>query len=429
MKRGPLLITICSLIVLVALAAWPVIRIARALDRGQENARAAFHELRRTAVNLLAHPDDSTGQAWRTEVGKAWKKQTGLLAVIIRDERGEILYARPEASPYYTISNNKLGFGGPEGSTLRFNGPLSAGMSMEALYVSLSQESVFYPVRDALVALASLLAVLVAWLLVISNRAQASVEPAVARLAPAPAAQDYQPPTAPASFRQEDPSDEWVPGIPDMLPDESPLYTETPYVPEDEPEVTPEHFDPKPLVVEPSDLPKDILDGPRGLFDEESGLGWEAYLRERLSAELRRSASFEQDLSLLILSMDEVKRGDQEFNLFAATVGAFFSFKDMAFLFGEGGAALILPNMDVDHALRMCEELQKKLALLFRSKQKSGSPLVAMGLSSRAGRLVDANRIISEAMVAASKARDDGGSRIVAFKPDPEKFRAYLAGQ
>jgi GGDEF domain-containing protein len=99
----------------------------------------------------------------------------------------------------------------------------------------------------------------------------------------------------------------------------------------------------------------------------------------------------------------------------------------MAFLFGDGGAALILPNIDVDHALRMSEELLKKLGALFQDRSGC-APGVYMGLSSRAGRLVDADRIIGEAMAAMSKAKG-GGSKIMAFKPDPEKFRAYLAGQ
>jgi GGDEF domain-containing protein len=102
----------------------------------------------------------------------------------------------------------------------------------------------------------------------------------------------------------------------------------------------------------------------------------------------------------------------------------------MAFLFGKDSTALMLPNMDVDHALRMSDELMKKLIFMFQSrKSPDGGPGIHIGLTSRAGRLVDADRLIGEAMAAIGKARADGGSRIMAFRPDPEKFRAYLAGQ
>jgi len=387
------------------MAAWPVIRIANAVDSGAAEARVSFSALRRAALNVVPDPAGAVGEAWRSEAGSAWRSQDRLLAVVIKDHDGEVLYARPGSSPYYRRAPEGLAFEHPEGTTTRFAGPLSSGLSMEALYVTLSQEDVSYPLRDASIAFTAVLALLVAWLLVLSN----------AR----PVAASAMPETTPDGKQ-----DDWAPSIPDLIPTESSLYAEDPF---GEPAPTPEAA-PAVAFIRPADLPSGSLDGPRGLFDAESGLGWEAYLRERLSSELRRSASFEQDLSLLITSLDGASRGDEEFNLFATTVRDFFSFKDMAFLFGDGGAALILPNIDVDHALRMSEELLKKLGVLFQDRSAGGAPGVFMGLSSRAGRLVDADRIIGEAMAAMSKAKG-GGSRIMAFKPDPEKFRAYLAGQ
>ncbi|HPE88956.1 MAG TPA: GGDEF domain-containing protein [Spirochaetia bacterium] len=423
MKREPLLIAICSFVVIGAIVAWPVLRVAKALDSGEEAARASFSELRRDALNTIYAPEDSVDGPWRAKVAGVWSAQPNLLAVIVKDADGEVLYARPGSSPYYSRTDDGLGFERPEGSTTRFSGPISSGMSVEALYVTLTQEAAFYPIRDGAVALASLLALLVAWLLVATN---AKPEPALEAARGTPEAV----------------GDDWEPSIPELIPPESSLYAEDPFFDdapssEAEPEAEPAVDDqaapagrpePKAAFIGRDDLPEGSLDGPRGLFDAETGLGWEAYLRERLSAELRRSASFEQDLSLLIASIDGAERGDEEFNLFASSVRDYFSFKDMAFLFGNNGAALILPNMDVDHALRMCGELMKKLSASMAGRLPGGVG-VCMGLSSRAGRLVDADRIIGESMAALSKARSDGQGGIMAFRPDPEKFRAYLAGQ
>lgn len=428
MKRGPLLIAICSCLVVAAIAAWPVLRISRALEEGRRESLASFSELRRTALNTVAQPSDASSEAWRAEAGSAWRRQDRLLAVILKDASGEVLYAKPGASPYYRRADDGLAFEQPEGTTTRLSGTLSSGIALEALYVTLSQETVFYAIRDAAVVFAALLAMLVAWLLILSN---ARPERSTAEEARAGADDDAQYPRL---------HEEWTPDIPRMILEESSLYSENPFeepsirqeadpAPEREAAGTAEADTPKAVFIQQADLPEGTLDGPRGLFDEETGLGWEAYLRERLSSELRRSASFEQDLSLLITSFRGAKRGDEEFNLFASTVRDFFSFKDMAFLFGEGGVACILPNMDVDHALRMSEELLKKLALMFRSQTANGATDIHIGLSSRAGRLVDADRIIGEAMAALTKAKQDGGARIIAFRPDPEKFRAYLAGQ
>jgi len=434
MKRGPLLIAICSCLVVAAIAAWPVLRISRALEEGRRESLSSFSELRRTALNIVAQPSDASSDAWRAEAGAAWRKQDRLLAVILKDSSGEVLYAKPGASPYYKRADDGLSFERPEGTTTRLSGTLSSGIALEALYVTLSQEAVFYAIRDAAVVFAALLAMLVAWLLILSNAKPERNVVESTEADPADAASSTPP------------QENWTPDIPRMILEESSLYSENPFddialnqeadpapVPDPEPEL--ESGDsgtaetPKAAFIQQADLPEGTLDGPRGLFDDETGLGWEAYLRERLSSELRRSASFEQDLSLLITSFRDTRRGDEEFNLFAATVRDFFSFKDMAFLFGEGGAACILPNMDVDHALRMSEELLKKLSLMFRSRTANGSTDIHVGLSSRAGRLVDADRIIGEAMAALTKARQDGGARIIAFRPDPEKFRAYLAGQ
>ncbi|HUW69855.1 MAG TPA: GGDEF domain-containing protein [bacterium] len=418
MKRGPLLISLCSFVVVVAIVAWPVLRIAHELGAGSEAARAAFGDLRRTALNVVSRPDAVTGEAWKAAAKAAWLKQDRLLALVIRNTRGEVLYALPGSSPYYRQAADGLTFEQPEGSTTRFTGALIAGLSIDALFVTLSQESLFYPIRDAALALCAMLALLLAALIVAINTRK-SMPVAVSDTG-------------------------FVPSIPEPDPEEASLYAEDPQVHPEQGNPRSEPAQPLPKsddegmeepipgmtagVMTPSDLPTGSLDGPRGLYDAETGLGWEAYLRERLGAELRRSASFEQDLSLMITVLEGVHRGDEAFNLYAQTVRDFFSFKDMAFMFGDNGVALILPNMDVDHALRMSEELLKKLSMLLHGKTKwTLDQGVFMGLTSRAGRLVDGDRLVGEAMAALSKAREDSGSRIMAFRPDPEKFRAYLA--
>ncbi|MDR0641743.1 MAG: hypothetical protein LBG07_04700, partial [Treponema sp.] len=48
------------------------------------------------------------------------------------------------------------------------------------------------------------------------------------------------------------------------------------------------------------------------------------------------------------------------------------------------------------------------------------------GISSRSGRLIDAERIMLEAREALKRAAEDNASHIVAFKSDPEKYRQYV---
>jgi GGDEF domain-containing protein len=133
----------------------------------------------------------------------------------------------------------------------------------------------------------------------------------------------------------------------------------------------------------------------------------------------------------LIASLDSATgRNDPDYAVFAKTSRNFFSFNDLAFIFGTKGLAVILPNTDADQAMRMSEELLKKLAMLIQDRTDPMSYLnLFMGISSRAGRLVEADRLLGEAMTAHRKAREERDTHIMAFRPDPEKFRAYLASQ
>jgi hypothetical protein len=130
--------------------------------------------------------------------------------------------------------------------------------------------------------------------------------------------------------------------------------------------------------------------GPVGLYGPDGALGWEEYLGERLEAELKRAAAFEQDLVLLMAVIDV--SDDASFAAFAKKIVEFFSFKDLAFKFGQNGAAVILPNTDIERGLRSAEE--------FISKFKQGGVNVEIGLSARTGRLVDGSRLLLEAKTA-----------------------------
>jgi hypothetical protein len=52
-----------------------------------------------------------------------------------------------------------------------------------------------------------------------------------------------------------------------------------------------------------------------------------------------------------------------------------------------------------------------------------------IGLSSRSGRLLNAERIMFECNQALEKAKSDPKSSIIAFKSDPEKYRAFIRNQ
>lgn len=158
---------------------------------------------------------------------------------------------------------------------------------------------------------------------------------------------------------------------------------------------------------------------PTGLYGPDGVLGWEEYLQDRLEAELKRAASFEQDLVLLVAEAD-IEEGDAAaFKSFAQELVDFFSFRDLAFRRGETGAAVILPNIDLENGIKFAEEFMTR----FREKNTN----LEIGLSARAGRLVDSGRLLIEAQGALERARGNGDYQILGFKPDPERYRTFVS--
>jgi hypothetical protein len=190
--------------------------------------------------------------------------------------------------------------------------------------------------------------------------------------------------------------------------DEEPLFEDVPPYAEEEP---------KPAAAAP--------DTPQGLYSSRSGIGWEAYTLERLTAELHRCASFEQDLSVLVMEYRPSglsgERGDGIYRQVADLAVNFFNLRDLIFERGERGIVVIIPNTDSDQGMTKAED--------FHSRIPPSITVLAdlrIGVSSRAGRLVGSERLLFEASEALKRAMKDSLSPIIAFKSDPEKYRAFI---
>ncbi|GHV08571.1 hypothetical protein FACS189485_20210 [Spirochaetia bacterium] len=159
--------------------------------------------------------------------------------------------------------------------------------------------------------------------------------------------------------------------------------------------------------------------GPKGLYSPRGNIGWEEYTADRLEAELHRCASYEQDLVFLSAELAGDAGGDDLYSWFAADTVSFFTQRDLIFEMGGQGISIILPNIDLEQGFVDSREFHKRIL----NKDQYD---IRIGLSSRAGRLIDADRLMFESFQALKKARQDPGSPIVAFKSDPEKYREFL---
>ncbi|MDR1252266.1 MAG: hypothetical protein LBK62_08865 [Treponema sp.] len=168
---------------------------------------------------------------------------------------------------------------------------------------------------------------------------------------------------------------------------------------------------------------------PTGLYSPRSNIGWEEYIEERLESELHRCASVEQDLAFIVMEIAELGfQGDDFYKQFAEDVSNFFTLRDLIFERGERGIAIIYPNCDLEKGFAQAGEFHKRVMSKYPAQFKE-TPDLRAGISSRAARLVDAERLMFEAGEALERAWADPVSHIVAFKSDPDKYRAFIASQ
>ncbi|MDR1931133.1 MAG: hypothetical protein LBQ44_10980, partial [Treponema sp.] len=164
--------------------------------------------------------------------------------------------------------------------------------------------------------------------------------------------------------------------------------------------------------------------GPEGLYSPRGNIGWEEYTKDRLASEIHRCAASEQDLTVLLAEWDEkVDCTEELFNSFAAEAVKFFNLKDLTFVKGKKGLSVIIPGADLKQGIRKAEEFHSRIikALGDTSGVREG---LRVGISSRSGRLIDAERLLFEAANALAKTSPP--SPIVAFKSDPEKYRDFI---
>jgi len=161
-----------------------------------------------------------------------------------------------------------------------------------------------------------------------------------------------------------------------------------------------------------------------GSYSERGRVVREENTEIRLTEELQRCAAAGQDLTFISIEYKSVS--DETFySRFTADAARFFSSRDFVCEKGERGISVICPDFNLDTGFLNADEFHNRMMgkypTLFANKTD-----LCIGLSSRSGRPVNAERLIFEAEEALERAMMDPVSHIVAFKSDPEKYRAFM---
>ena len=403
------LFLVASLCVFLAALGISSVRLAVRYSENLRRAQSVFQSLRSSASRAVLQPGPPD-EAWRALARSIYRDDDSVLMVVLHAQGSGIIHMVPRSAPYLAASPQTASVPPelyyPPQTVSRLSAVVGttagAPVTMELLYSLLRQRDVYEAARVGLILASSWTALA---LLILTVAGLRRAEPAVSR-----------PDTRTASSRE---SGSFSSGT--GLRDEDFVFPE---LPKKQAPIT--------VQAPPDEIlrPAPVQEAPNGLYSPDSGLGWSAYLPERLGAELSRAASFEQDLVLLELSHEGIARDSTSYSVITRVLLEFFTFRDLVFEQGPSDLAVILPNIDSDHAIRMAEEFLKKVSAVLREEGSTQEHLkIFLGLSSRSGRLVDAERVITEARAALARAREEGDSRIMAFKADPNKYRNYLAAK
>ncbi|MDR0443052.1 MAG: hypothetical protein LBH44_06580 [Treponema sp.] len=161
---------------------------------------------------------------------------------------------------------------------------------------------------------------------------------------------------------------------------------------------------------------------PKGLYSPRTNIGWAEYTKDRLDSELHRCASTEKDLVMIEMEFSE-ETDDAHFKHLAEEAAVFFTSRDLLFENGSRGISIIYPGIDLETGISKSEKFKNRIT------EKYPNSGLYIGLSSRLGRLLNAGRLMLEAMEALQRAKADPDSSIIAFKSDPDKYRAFIAHQ
>ena len=147
----------------------------------------------------------------------------------------------------------------------------------------------------------------------------------------------------------------------------------------------------------------------------------------RLTEELQRCAASGHDLAFIVMEF-KPPAGDEFYARLAADAARFFSSRDFVCEKGERGISVICPGLNLDTGFLNADEFHNRAIGKYPGIFKSKTDF-CMGLAARTGRPVNAERLIFEADEALERAMMDPVSHIVAFKSDPEKYRAFMEGR
>ncbi len=159
---------------------------------------------------------------------------------------------------------------------------------------------------------------------------------------------------------------------------------------------------------------------------------WEETSREQVAIdqigmELDRAAFMEHDLAVIAVEFSGYRNMHGFREQRERIMDTVFPNRELRFLLDDDKILIILPDTSIQGAIQQTEEFQKAFRKGFPpAETENDAPDFCAGLTARAFRLVDSQRILKECYISLEQARTSQG-RIVGFQPNPQRYRAFLS--
>jgi diguanylate cyclase (GGDEF)-like protein len=167
------------------------------------------------------------------------------------------------------------------------------------------------------------------------------------------------------------------------------------------------------------------------ITDPLTGLPNRRYLEERLTEELNRSKRYDYDMSFLMIDIDDFKSyndinghlaGDAALQITAHCLKAGLRAADVASRYGGEEFSILLPQTSISEAAVIAERMREIVASTNYPHGKSqplGHVTISIGVSTVAGNVNTAERVIAAADRALYNAKSQGKNRVEFYQERP----------
>ncbi len=292
----------------------------------------------------------------------------------------------------------------------------SGSPTLDAIYVIMGREDLYPIVRDDLYLFLAFLLVCGVFALIVTSSQQVEYEPAGPPPRPAPSPFDPNP-ANPSPFN---------PSPFNPSPFNPSPFNPNPHNPNPR---NPDPYNPRPPNPNPSGPtaaagPRPSPEPPSVHPQPASAAGHSPdSMMTRLQAELQRTEAADEDLTLARIRVDPTTADSEAAHReLGSALREQFTLVDLLFEESDRSYSIVLPDIDLDEALRSLDDLRKKIA------GSTGSPprSISAGASARSGRLIDAKELREEAEISLVKALHEGGNQVIGFRADAARFRGLL---